>query len=86
MGKLQGVSQLVTKVIPPFIGHVSMNQAALLRAERAMDQVWFFEKRILKFIFFVIVRSRYKLRLVFRLSQFAASSSSSSLLVFNFLA
>ena len=32
-----------------------------------MDQVWFFEKK-LKFVFFVMVRSRYKLRLVFRLS------------------
>ena len=43
-----------------------MNQAALSRAEQAMDQVLFFEKKV-KFIFLVMVRSRYKLSLVFRL-------------------
>ena len=42
-------------------------QAALLRAERAMAWVRFREKKFLTFYFFVMVRSRYKLSLVFRL-------------------
>ena len=43
-----------------------MNQAALLHAERARARFDFLKK--MKFAFWFMVRSRYKLNLVFRLS------------------
>ena len=49
----------------PFLAHMLMIQAALLRAEQAMVQVLFFEKCR---HFLVMVRSRYGLSLVYKLS------------------
>ena len=51
----------------PFLGHMLMNQAVLLRAEQGRWWIWFFEKKLWNF-FLVRVRTRYKLSLVFRLS------------------
>ena len=51
----------------PFLGHLLTQQAVLLRGDRVLRRIWFFEKKFCNF-FLVRVRTRYKLSLVFRLS------------------
>ena len=46
-------------------GHALTQQAVLLRGDRVLRRIWFFEKN-LQIVFFIRVRARYKLSLVFR--------------------
>ena len=72
----------------PFLGHILINQAALLRAEQAMGYVWFFQKKFWKFWFWSWSGSGKSPPWFSGSAWFAASSSSSwsSPLVFNILA